>query len=69
MITSAVVFLATAMDENAMTTASTGHDKHYRLDGIDTRPPPDPGSHFGGGHQNIKAVLAEVDRLGIPRLP
>jgi hypothetical protein len=32
-------------------------------------PLPDPKSHFGAGHQNIEAVLAEVDRLGIPRLP
>jgi tetratricopeptide (TPR) repeat protein len=45
------------------------HDKYYRLDGVDTRPLPDPKSHFGAGHQNIHAVLAEVDRLGIPRLP
>ena len=45
------------------------HDKYYRLDGIDTRPLPDPNSHFGGGHQNIESVLREVDRLGIPRLP
>lgn len=44
------------------------HDKHYRLAGVDTRPLPDPNSHFGAGHQNIKAVLAEVDRLGIPRV-
>jgi tetratricopeptide (TPR) repeat protein len=33
-----------------------------------TVPLPDPKSHFGAGHQNIEAVLAEVDRLGIPRL-
>jgi hypothetical protein len=45
------------------------HDKYYRLDGVDTLPLPDPKSHFGAGHQNIDAVLAEVDRLGIPRLP
>jgi tetratricopeptide (TPR) repeat protein len=43
------------------------HDKYYRLPGIDTVPLPDP-SHFGAGHQDIKSVLAEVDRLGIPRL-
>jgi hypothetical protein len=29
---------------------------------------PNPKSHFGAGYQNIDAVLAEVDRLGIPRL-
>ncbi len=45
------------------------HDKYYRLDGVETVPLPDPKSHFGAGHQNINAVLAEVDRLGIPRLP
>jgi hypothetical protein len=45
------------------------HDKHYRLDGVDTVPLCDPQSHFGAGHQNIKAVLEEADRLGIPRLP
>ena len=44
------------------------HDKYYRLEGVDTRPLPDPKSHFGAGHQNIEAVLAEVDRLGIPRV-
>jgi hypothetical protein len=44
------------------------HDKYYRLDGVNTLPLPDPKSHFGAGHQNIDAVLAEVDRLGIPRL-
>jgi hypothetical protein len=45
------------------------HDKHYRLSGVDTVPLRDPKSHFGAGHQNIDAVLDEVDRLGIPRLP
>jgi tetratricopeptide (TPR) repeat protein len=44
------------------------HDKYYTLPGIDTRPLPDPKSHFGAGHQNIAAVLAEVERLGIPRV-
>jgi hypothetical protein len=43
------------------------HDKHYRLSGVETVPLRDP-SHFGGGHQNINAVLGEVERLGIPRL-
>jgi hypothetical protein len=36
--------------------------------GIDTVVVRDPNSHFGAGHQNINAVLDEVDRLGIPRL-
>ena len=44
------------------------HDKYYRLAGVDTVPLPDPKSHFGAGHQNIAAVLQEVDRLGIPRM-
>lgn len=44
------------------------HDKYYRLPGVHTVPLRDPSSHFGAGHQNIDAVLAEVDRLGIPRL-
>jgi hypothetical protein len=44
------------------------HDKYYRLAGVATRPLPDPKSHFGAGHQNIKAVLAEVEALGIPRV-
>ena len=45
------------------------HDKYYRLAGVDTVPLRDPASHFGAGHQNLDAVLQEVDRLGIPRLP
>ena len=28
----------------------------------------DPQSRFGAGHQNIAAVLQEVERLGIPRV-
>jgi tetratricopeptide (TPR) repeat protein len=44
------------------------HDKYYRLEGVDTVPLPDPNSHFGAGHQNIDAVLGEVERLGIPRV-
>jgi hypothetical protein len=44
------------------------HDKYYRLSGVRTIALTDPKSHFGAGHQNIAAVLAEVDRLGIPRL-
>jgi tetratricopeptide (TPR) repeat protein len=44
------------------------HDKYYTLPGIDTRPLPDPNSRFGAGHQNIAAVLKEVERLGIPRV-
>jgi hypothetical protein len=45
------------------------HDRYYRLDGVNTIQLRDPQSHFGAGYQNIKAVLDEVDRLGIPRLP
>jgi hypothetical protein len=45
------------------------HDKYYRLSGVNTVPLRDPKSHFGAGHQNIDAVLGEVDRLGIPHLP
>ncbi len=44
------------------------HDKYYRLVGTHTVALPDPQSHFGAGHQNVDAVLAEVDRLGIPRV-
>jgi tetratricopeptide (TPR) repeat protein len=44
------------------------HDKHYRLDGVHTVALTDPKSHFGGGHQNLAAVLGEVESLGIPRL-
>jgi tetratricopeptide (TPR) repeat protein len=44
------------------------HDKYYRLDGVQTVALTDPRSHFGGGHQNIAAVLEEVEQLGIPRL-
>jgi hypothetical protein len=29
----------------------------------------DPRSRFGADHQNIAAVLQEVEPLGIPRLP
>jgi hypothetical protein len=45
------------------------HDKYYRLDGVNTVQLRDPQSDFGAGHQNIKAVLEQTDRLGIPRLP
>jgi hypothetical protein len=44
------------------------HDKHYRLPGVNTVALTDPKSHFGAGHQNIAAVLAEAERLGIPRV-
>jgi hypothetical protein len=44
------------------------HDKYYRLDGVDTRPLPDPKSHFGAGRQSIESVLREVEQLGIPRV-
>ena len=45
------------------------HDRHYRLPGVHTLPLSERKGHFGAGHQNLAAVLAEVDRLGIPRLP
>ena len=44
------------------------HDKYYRLPGVHTLPLADSKSHFGAGHQNLAAVLGEVDRLGIPRV-
>jgi tetratricopeptide (TPR) repeat protein len=44
------------------------HDKYYKLPDVDTVVLRDPNSHFGAGHQNIKAVLAEVESLGIPRV-
>lgn len=44
------------------------HDRHYRLPGVHTLPLAERKGHFGAGHQNLKAVLAEVDRLGIPRV-
>jgi tetratricopeptide (TPR) repeat protein len=44
------------------------HDKYYRLLGVHTIALPDPKSHFGAGHQNLAAVLGEIDRLGIPRV-
>jgi hypothetical protein len=43
------------------------HDKYYRLPGVNTVPLRDPNSRFGAGHQNINAVLEEVERLEIPR--
>jgi tetratricopeptide (TPR) repeat protein len=44
------------------------HDKYYRLPGVHTIPLTDPQSHFGAGHQNIAAVRAEAEKLGIPRV-
>jgi hypothetical protein len=44
------------------------HDKHYRLDGVNTVALTDPKSHFGGGRQNLAAVLGETESLGIPRV-
>lgn len=44
------------------------HDKHYQLPGVRTVRLTDPKSHFGGGHQNLEAVMEEVKRLGLPRL-
>jgi hypothetical protein len=44
------------------------HDKYYQLPGVHTVALTDPQSHFGAGHQNLKAVLGEVETLGIPRV-
>ena len=44
------------------------HDKHYHLPGVHEVALPDPKSHFGAGHQNIAAVRAEAEQLGIPRV-
>jgi len=44
------------------------HDKYYRLPGVYTLALTDPKSHFGAGHQNMTAVFAELERLGIPRV-
>jgi len=44
------------------------HDKYYRLPGVHTVPLTDPKSNFGAGYQNIKAVLGEAEKLGIPRV-
>jgi hypothetical protein len=44
------------------------HDKYYHLEGVNITRLPDPKSHFGAGHQNINAVLNEVEHLGIPRV-
>jgi hypothetical protein len=44
------------------------HDKYCRLTGITTAAPPDLRSHFGAGHENIRAVLEDVERPGIPRM-
>lgn len=44
------------------------HDKYYRLDGVHAVALTDPHSHFGAGHQNIAAVRAEAEKLGIPRM-
>jgi hypothetical protein len=44
------------------------HDKYYTLEGVHTVELKDPQSHFGAGHQNITAVLQEVERFGIPRV-
>jgi len=43
-------------------------DKYYHLEGVHEAKLPDPNSHFGAGHQNIAAVLKEVEQLKIPRV-
>ena len=44
------------------------HDRHYRLPGVHTIPLAERRDHFGAGHQDLAAVLAEVERMGIPRV-
>jgi hypothetical protein len=44
------------------------HDKYYMLPGVHTVLLRDTTSRFGAGHQNMNAVLKEVDSLGIPRI-
>jgi len=44
------------------------HDKFYRLPGVNTVQLTDPQSYFGAGNQNIAAVRAEAEKLGVPRL-
>ena len=44
------------------------HDKYYHLPDVHEAVLPDPKSHFGAGHQNVSAVLAEAEQLGIPRV-
>lgn len=44
------------------------HDKYYRLPGVHTVALTDPQSRFGAGYQNTAAVLAEAERLGVPRV-
>jgi hypothetical protein len=43
------------------------HDKYYQLTGVHTVALTDAQSHFGAGHQNIAAVRAEAEKLGVPR--
>ena len=42
------------------------HDRHYRLAGVQTVPLGERKIHFGAGHQDLAAVLAVVERMGIP---
>jgi len=44
------------------------HDRHYRLAGVHTVPLGERKGHFGAGHQDLAAVLAELERMGIPRV-
>jgi hypothetical protein len=44
------------------------HDKYYRLPGVHTVALTDPRSRFGAAQQNISAVRAEAEKLGIPRV-
>jgi hypothetical protein len=44
------------------------HDNYYKLERVHTVELKDPQSRFGASHQNLAAVLKEVEQLGIPRV-
>lgn len=44
------------------------HDKYYQLPGVQTVALTDAQSRFDAGHQNLAAVRAAAERLGIPRV-
>lgn len=43
------------------------HDRYYDLTRVHKVVPPEMPGHFGAGHQNLAAVRAEAEQLGIPR--
>jgi tetratricopeptide (TPR) repeat protein len=43
------------------------HDRHYHLSDVHEVRLPELKSHFGAGYQNLAAVRAEAERLGLPR--